>query len=368
MAIKNKEKVIDVVEIKDKKNKHSSDNNSNSNKTNKFVSFWKDLGKSLISTEYLFKFGIKHWITPLIVFLTITTLIVIPPYLQNNNLSGDEVLTYTGVYYADDALSYALSTDVKCKIVDNHLSCDEGYKLVAKEMEFENDYGKKVEYDIFINADEEIAALDDQAYFKIEKFPDAGDNYIALYKESFIMRYVYRNDDTGDYATYKTYGFYTELNGLDLHQVYTEAISLEETTKNEKFDTIADEIIAKGFKVSNAEMNFIKLTSNLFSYLLLVAIAAVLIKGNYLLNRHKGFKYSQCIKVTIIASIQSYVIGFIFSLFRFNLVNVFGLALTFRVLYIWFRYTASRKNTQWLENLYKLTNDERFKLEVNQAK
>lgn len=368
MAIKNKEKVIDVQEIKNKNSYTDPSNNNDSNKMNKFVNFWKELGRSLISTEYLFKFGIKHWITPLIVFLSITTLIVIPPYLQNNNLSGDEVLMYTGVYYADDALSYALSLDVKCKVVDNRLSCDDGYKLVEKQMQFENKHGKKIEYDIFINADADIAALDDQAYFKIEKYPDDGDNYIALYKESFIMRYVYRNDDTGAYSVYKTFGFYTELNGLDLHQVYTEAMSLEETAKIEKFNSVSDEIIAKGFKAANAENNFIKLASNLFSYLLLIAIASVLIKGNYLLNRHKGFKYSQCIKVTIIASIQSYIIGFIFSLFRFDLVNVFGLALTFRTIYIWFRYTSSRKNTQWLQNLYKLTNDERFKLEINKEK
>ena len=88
----------------------------------------------------------------------------------------------------------------------------------------------------------------------------------------------------------------------------------------------------------------------------------MLLKGNYLFNRKKGFTYGQCIKVTIISSIQSYLIALCLSFVGFDLVVVFGLALTVRALWLWARYTSSRKNTQWLDDLYKLTNEERFNI------
>ena len=91
-------------------------------------------------------------------------------------------------------------------------------------------------------------------------------------------------------------------------------------------------------------------------------VVALLVKGNYLIKRKKGFKYSQSLKVAIIASMQSATIALVASLFGMDFMNILGLALTVRILYIYIKYTGSKKNTQWLDDLYKLTNDERFKI------
>lgn len=335
----------------------------NSNKKEKTIEYLKDLGMSTINTNYLFKFAIRHWITPLIAFIIVTACLIVPPYLRNNNKTGDQIINQSGILYSDMALSYALSTDVKCKISNaGILECDEGYKYIEAHKEFENDYGKKIYYDIYINAKDDITLLDEQEHFKVESYSDPGDNYIALYEESFIIRYVYRNSDTGNYSIFKVYGFYTELSGLNLHDKFIEASTLEESEAKAKFDNLADEIIAKGYNAAYAEVQFIQLTSNLFSYLLLIGIASLLIKGNYLLNRKKGFKYTQCIKITIMSSCMALPVAFILSLFRFDLVTMFGLIITFRTLYIWLRYTSSRKNTDWLKELYEYSKDERFNI------
>ena len=52
----------------------------------KTISFLKDLGLSTIKTKNLFRFAHRHWITPLVTFIIITMLLVIPPYLKNTNM------------------------------------------------------------------------------------------------------------------------------------------------------------------------------------------------------------------------------------------------------------------------------------------
>ena len=334
-----------------------------SNKKEKIIEYLRDLGMCTVSTKHLFKFAVRHWITPLIAFIIVTACLIVPPYLRNNNKTGDEVISQSGVLYSDMALSYALSTDVKCKIsAVGILECEEGYKFIESHKEFENDFGKKIYYDIYINAADDITLLDEQEHFKVESYSDPGDNYVALYNESFIIRYVHRNSDTGTYSIFKIYGFYKELTNLNLHDKFLEANALSENEKSTKFNELADDIIAKGYKAANAEIQFIQLTSNLFSYLLLIGIASLLIKGNYLLNRKKGFKYTQCVKITIMSSCVALPIAMILNLFKFDLVTIFGLIITFRTLYIWLRYTSSRKNTDWLKELYEYSKDERFNI------
>ena len=87
-----------------------------------------------------------------------------------------------------------------------------------------------------------------------------------------------------------------------------------------------------------------------------------------MLNRKKGFKYSQALKVAVVASLQSYLIALIASLFKFDLVNIFGLALTVRTLYLWLKYTASKNNTAWLNDLYEYSKSERFLLDTTTQK
>jgi hypothetical protein len=95
-------------------------------------------------------------------------------------------------------------------------------------------------------------------------------------------------------------------------------------------------------------------------YGIFILIIALLIKGNYLLKRSKGLKYSQCLKISLVSSLQSALISLVLSLFGISFTTVFGLLLAVRVIYIYIRYTGSKKNVEWLEDLY--TKDERFKV------
>lgn len=340
----------------------------------KAISFLKDLGLSTIKTKNLFRFAHRHWITPLVTFIIITMLLVIPPYLRNTNMSGDEVVATTGVFYSDQALSYALSTDVKCKVNEEaSLVCEEGYKYVELKKEFKDALGNPVYFDIFINAKDDIDALDEQAYFQVKDFIDDGDNYIALYNNQFVMRYVIRDSYNKQlYRTMRLAGLYTGLEGLDLHLVYENASKLEAEQAEAKFNETADEIIATGFKAAQSEQHFISLSNNLLSYILLIAVSSLLIKGIYLFRRDKGLSFTQGIKIVVMSSLQAYPIALIISLLvggllqrlRIDTMTIFGLIVTIRMLYIWLRYTSSKNNTAWLDDLYEFSGNERFNVKT----
>jgi hypothetical protein len=72
-----------------------------SNKKEKIIEYLRDLGMCTISTKHLFKFAVRHWITPLIAFIIVTACLIVPPYLRNNNKTGDEVISQSGVLYSD---------------------------------------------------------------------------------------------------------------------------------------------------------------------------------------------------------------------------------------------------------------------------
>jgi len=360
MAKKKQDEQPEIIDVKEEK--------KNSSKKENFINYLKDLGLSIVKTKNLFRFAIRHWITPLIVFIVVTLLLTIPQFINNATRTGDEVIQGTGILYSDKVISHALSQDLKCKVENGKLKCDEGFSYVET-YEFTNEKtGKNVAYDIYVNAADTINTRDDDGYFEVKDFAKEGDNYVAFYEESFIIRYVSRNSDTGDYLIYKMYGFYTQLESLDLSEVYSIYTQKAEAEKEEYLDYVSDSIIALGFDAATSERQFIELSSNLLSYIILLLIVALLIKGNFMLNRKKGLKYSQSFKIAIMASLQSCLIALALSLFNFNIVNVFGLALTIRTLYLWLRYTASRSNTTWLNDLYEYSKDDRFLLDATTKK
>ena len=74
------------------------------------------------------------------------------------------------------------------------------------------------------------------------------------------------------------------------------------------------------------------------NYLLFMLIVALLIKGNYMLKRKVGFKYSQALKIGIVSSLQSSLIALVLSLFGMDFLTVLGLAIVVRILYIYIKY------------------------------
>lgn len=323
-------------------------------KSNKIKEFFKDLLTSIYKTSSLFKFAIYKWVTPFIVFVIVATVMCLPTLISYNRLSAEFITS--NVSYSDKVLSHILSQDIKCSINDSKLVCDENYSY-NELYEFTNGNGDTIKYKIYINTN--ISDVD----FSVGEFGQHGDNdnYFVFFQESFRYRYTYHNPRTEKVEQNEALGAYTNLNNLDFHQIYLSSLQAE--NQDEYLINVSNNIILEGYKVLAYEAMTITIITHIGMYLCFMAVVSLLMKGNYLLSRNKGFKFTQALKISIISSIQSLLIALILWLVAgFNLTNAFGLALTIRSMYIYIKYTASRKNISWLDDMYKLTNDERFKV------
>lgn len=309
--------------------------------------YFSDLFYSLFDTNRLFKFSVYSWLTPLIIMI-ITFAIMLTPVFVGYASINNEVIT-ANIPEIDDVIAETLKRNYSCSIKDKELNCDKQYDV------FNSQQGLFT-YKVYVNSN--LSGLE----FNVGTFNEeaANENYLIFFKESFSYRKVTRDPGTGKVVVYKNDSFYDMLDGVSFSEIYQTGMSLEGQAQDEYFQQEADNIILKGFKAYAGETIYLSIVSNVGTYLLFVLVVALLIKGNYLLKRKKGFSYSQSLKVVFVSSMQSVLAAIVLYLFGINFINALGLAITVRSLYIYIKYTGSKKNTAWIETLYKETQDERF--------
>ena len=320
----------------------------------KIKDYFKELLKSIYDTGSLFKFAIYSWLTPLIILIITIAILVTPTLVAYNTL--DVASIESQIPQIDNVLADTLSRDFKCSISDKKLACDEKY--LPFDSTFTGENGVNYTYKVFVNSD--VSGLT----FAPGTFenPAANENYLIFFESSFRYRYVYRDPTSKSVIEYQLSSFYDNLDGVDFSKISQTYHSYEdEQAGKEYLLTQSHNILLEGVKALAYETMFISFVSDIGTYLLFLLIVALLIKGNYLLKRKKGFSYSQSLKIAIVSSIQSILASLILVLFAgVEFITALGLTITARVLYIYIRYTGSRKNTKWIEDLYAYTKDERF--------
>lgn len=322
------------------------------NKKNKIKNLFVNLGLSIVKTKNLLRFAFHHWITPFIALVLISLLMIVPSIISYNNLRSENITN--NVLYLDTAISKTLNDDIKCHVKDAKLVCDENFSY-DKLHTFENKNQDTIKYKVYVNTNVSNVS------FTIGKFGEHfdTDNYIIFFETYFTYRYTYHDPKTETVNQSILYGSYDFLEGVDFSKIYSESLT-KENPEQYLLDK-ANFIILDGYKGLAKEMVFTTSVSNIAMYLLFLAVISLLFKGNYLLKK-QSFKYTQCFKISIIASIQSVLIALVFMLFGFNFINVLGFALSIRAIYIYIKYTGSRKNTSWIEEIYEETKNERFNL------
>ena len=323
-------------------------------KKEKIKTYLHDLLFCTFNTKSLFKFAIYSWITPLVVFILVCAAISLPPVISYNRLTSESVTS--NVLYLDKIMAHVLSTDVKCHVEDKRFLCDEGYSY-EEIYEFKNSNNDTIKYKIVINKSISDMKFDLGEYGTHYD----SDNYLVFFETTFAFRYALHDIKTEKVKATTLYAFYDNMEGWNLSDIYTQSL----TQENPESYLLAksNEMILGGYKALLKEQIYTSLVADIGMYVVLILIIGLLIKGNLMFKRKKGFKYSQSLKIGLVASLQSMIIAFVLSLFGMNFMALFGLILVARIIYIYIRYTGSRKHLEWLNDLYVLTNDDRFKVE-----
>ena len=325
------------------------------NKLEKTKKYFKDLVFSLFDTNYLFKFHHYNWLTPVIILVIIIAIIVSPIIIVYSTLSVDDVTSEA--LYVDKAMADILTHEFDCSISNNKLTCAKEYDYY--DYSYTDEKGLVTSYRIYMNTNMENVKLNIENYDVV--LPS--DNYIYFGKEAFSYRYTQRDPITKTVTPRQLTSFYDNLNGFNFkeaHQTYLSKTDSDEA--NNYLMQQANHLIVNGYKAVAYETIFITIITQVFPYLLFILVAALLIKGNYLLKKKKGFTYSQSLKISIVSSLQSLIIALGLRLMGMDFMTSLGLAITCRILYIYFKYTGSRRNTQWIDNIYQEYKNERFNI------
>lgn len=324
------------------------------NNKSKIKQYFKDLFRSIYDTTSLFKFCVYSWLTPLIILLITIAIMVTPTLISYNTLNVEDITTQ--LPQLDKVVADTLTRDFKCNIKDKQMHCQESY--LPFESSFTGDNGVEYKYKVFVNSDVSGLKFEPGTF----ETPAANENYLIFFKDSFRYRFVYRDPTSKSVTEFQLSSFYDNLEGMDFSKVTQKYLSYENQQEAQNYImNQSHTLLLEGLKALAYETMFISFVSDIGTYLLFLLIVALLIKGNYLLKRKKGFSYSQSLKLSIVASIQSILAAIVLLVFSgVDFTMGLGLALTARILYIYIRYTGSRKNTKWIEDLYVYTKDERF--------
>lgn len=308
----------------------------------KFSANTKSLLKSFISNKELFKRRKNSIILPLIFLLATIVSLCLPSYFISNNMKSDDITkNFPSV---TEPMKEILTSSLNCTVKDATLVCDKNSYIEPKLIEGENG----INYTIIVNQ-QSIAlntSVDEQKY-------NETDNLIIFFTKYIRIRYVAR-DYVNPIQVNEILGDYTNFEGLNLAELSNELLS-----NPEEADSKVNDFILKTYTSTLDTQLFVNLTSAFISFLLLVIVTCIMLEGQFLFKRKKGFKFSECLKISLTTTLPALIISaLIYLVSGISFGTTFGLIYMARIVFIYFKYIFPRENI--FKQIYQETGEERF--------
>ena len=310
----------------------------------KFIDNLKSLFKSSYDNKILFERRKNSFLAPIIIFVLTICMMILPSFfVLNSKSSADIMKSFPKI---NEPLSTLLTSNLNCSVKDNKLDCAEDAEQINLLV------GDEIKYTIMANLST-IGTNIDVVY----NTPKDTDNFILLLQNFIKIRYVERDHVNQKVITYEILGDYSELEGYNFQEVsnriYNDSSIINQEIENFIFKTYH----------STIDTNLIvNLSSSLLSLLLLILTVSFAFKFPTLLKRRKGFKFSECLKLSATSSLSAFIIGtLLFFVVNIDFSIIFGMTFIIRALYVYFKYITSGKNSIFKE-LYTKTGEERFNI------
>lgn len=309
-----------------------------------FKDNFKSLFKSAINNRVLFERRKNSFIAPFIIFLLAIFMMSVPSYLFSMNVSKDKVIrNFPDV---KEPISALLTSSLDCKVVNSKLVCSETADQINLVV------GENTKYTVIAN--QSTITTDTTVSYNN---PKDTDNLVILLSQYIKIRYCARDHINQKVDTYEIIGDYSKFEGYDFKEIAQTLSSSPET-----IDTEATNFVYNTYLSTLDTRLIISVSSALTSFLLFVIVASVILKGTTLFRRRKGFKFSECLKISITSSLPALVLGTVFYfLIGIDFAMSYGFIYLIRIVFIYIKYILSTKNNIYTE-LYNETNEERFKL------
>ena len=300
---------------------------------------FKQYIKSIVNNKTLFELRKKTVLIPILIFMLIVILLAVPSYLFSKSVDKNSIIK--SFPEIEKPLEKILTSNLDCHVKNGILTCSEETPSLNTVI------GDDIKYTIIVN--QKTIALDTEVVYSK---PKDSDNLIILYTQTIRIRYVQRDLVNETVKVYEIIGDYSEFENFSLketsNKISNDPSILSSEIKNFVYTTYKSTLDTK---------LIVKLSSSILSFALLVIVSCLVIKGR--LRFKKGFKFIECFKISMLATLPCIIIsGFLSLIIGINNASsFFGLMFVGRIMFIYFKYIF---NNKIFKELYESEKNERF--------
>lgn len=285
-------------------------------------------------------------IIPLIFLLLTGVSLFLPSYITSKNMKVETI--NKNFPLIQESMEALLTSGLKCTVKDAVLVCDEDSPAINEVAPTSN---PKISYTIIAN--QKSIAIDTTVD---DNKPKETDNIIVFLGRYIRIRYVIR-DYVNPVEVNEILGDYTNFEGLSLEELSNELLADPDSSEEK-----VNDFILKAYTSTLDTQLFVTATSSFIAFSLLLLITCIMLKGVFFLNRKKGFKFSDCLKMSLTTTFPALIVTWIVSLLTgINFATIFGFIFVARIIFIYLKYIFPKNNI--FVQLYEETKDERFNLQ-----
>ncbi len=308
----------------------------------KFKSNIKTLAKSTYSNKALFERRKNSFIVPIIIFLLVIFMLCVPSYILARKVKSSNIIKNFPEIYAP--MESLLTRNLDCHVSNKLLVCDENAEKVNILV------GDSIKYTVIAN--NPTISIDTNVVYEN---PKDTDNIILLLSKYIKIRYSQRDYVNGKVNTYEIIGDYSDFEGYDFKDI-SQKIANNPSILNSEIESFVHTTYLSTLDTKL----LVNISSLLVSFIMLILVTSLILKGPYLFRRKKGFKFSECLKISLTSSLPALLLGIIvYFLTGMDFANAFGIIFMVRIVFIYFKYIFSTKNNIY-KSLYAETKEERF--------
>lgn len=304
----------------------------------------KTLFKSATDNNILFERRKNSFLAPLIIFVLTIIMMIVPQYLSYTNIKSETLIK--NFPSLKEPMKELLTSSLDCEVKNHTLICKEDTIQINKVV------GEDIKYTIIAN--QNSFTTDTSVSYSS---PKNTDNLIILLKNYIKIRYCQRDHVNQKVITYEILGDYSKMEGYNF-----KTISQKLLADPSLFDKELSNFVINTYTSTLDTQLLVNISNSLLSFTLFVLVTSVIIKWPTLFRRKKGFKFSECIKISLTSALPAVIIASVAHFIsNVDFTMTFALIYIARILYIYFKYISS-KNNNILNKIYLETNDERFKI------
>lgn len=299
------------------------------------------LFKSFINNKILFERRKNSILYPIIILVIIIFLLSVPSYFMSKSIEGNKLMK--NFPKVEEPIKTILTSSLDCSVKNGILSCSDETPVLNSVI------GEDIKYTVIVN--QKAIALDTEIVYST---PKVTDNLIILYSQTIRIRYSQRDHVNQKVITNEIIGDYSTLENFNLKEISQRIENNPDSASKE-----VENFITKVYNSTLDTQLIVNLSSSIVSFMMLVIVTCIILKGSYLFKIKKGFKFSECFKISLTSALPCIVLSLFASLlFGFSsFASIFGLIFVCRILFIYFKYIF---NNKIFKEIYEKEKDERF--------